>query len=72
MITLPKYTKGQKVLVRRWTGEENAGTIVDAIWMYHKRLRKHTWGYRVQFEGSETPDEIFFPEGYLTSIGAIF
>jgi len=71
LIKLPKYTKGQKVLVRHWTGEKSTGTIVDAIWMYHKRLRKHTWGYRVLFDGCKTPDDTLFPEGYLENFNVL-
>jgi|LSQX01.1.fsa_nt_gb hypothetical protein len=61
----PKYSIDEKVSVAQWTGGMKNGIIADISWIYHKRLDKYVWGYKILFDGKKSPSESFFPEGYL-------
>lgn len=63
----PEYSVGEVVDVCNWIRLEKGFVIEDIRWIYHDRLCRHCWGYRVSHPKGQTTGLTFLyiPEGYL-------
>jgi len=64
----PQYSLEEKVFVQGWVNSDT-GVVLDIQWIYHRRLDKHIWGYKIKYDGKVSVlNLLYVPEGYLRKI----
>lgn len=61
-----KYKIGERIKCSGWGGNVDFGEIIEIKWIFHARLNRWTWGYKVNWENNgPNLAFVFSPEGYL-------
>lgn len=60
-----KYSIGEKVTINGWVSQDY-GIVEDIRWVYHHRLEKYSWGYKINYLGKGAGLAfLYVPEGYI-------
>jgi len=62
-----KFNPTNRVQCTGWGGTSDSGVINEIKWIFHNRLGRWTWGYKILWENNGPGFSFtYIPEDYLT------